>query len=256
MSSGPSLPREHQRMTTRQQEWLALALLGALATAGFELWPQLDLIVSGWFFEQVRFDGSQWVWPKVLFHGMPLLGGALSAAALLTIATRALGHALGKRWVGARRTRQAIFFLGLVVVGVGVVAHDVLKNNWGRARPMDVQAFGGSKVYTAPLQPSDQCSRNCSFVSGHAAGGFALMALGMLGSRRRRWRWWAAGLLLGSLVGLARLVEGRHFLGDVVFAGLMIWLVCLLLREVVIRLKARRMRKTGSCEQRLKAQTG
>jgi lipid A 4'-phosphatase len=63
------------------------------------------------------------------------------------------------------------------------------------------------------------------------------MAIGMLGSRRTRWRWWSAGMVAGGLVGMARIVEGRHFLGDVVFAGLLIWTVCLLLRELWVRLR-------------------
>ena len=46
----------------------------------------------------------------------------------------------------------------------------------------------------------------------------------------------------GGLVGLARMVEGRHFLGDIVFGGLIIWAVCLLLREAWLRLAALRAR--------------
>jgi lipid A 4'-phosphatase len=129
---------------------------------------------------------------------------------------------------------------------VGLLVHDGFKDHWGRARPMDVQAFGGSKVYHAPLRPTDQCARNCSFVSGHAAGGFALMAIGMLGSRRTRWRWWRAGMVAGGLVGMARIVEGRHFLGDIVFAGLLIWLVCLLLRELWLGLRLERRRRKAA----------
>lgn len=232
-----ALVRDHQRIKTRQQEWLWLAVLTASATACFEVWPQLDLTVSGWFFDQGIFQGSLWVWPKLAYHGTPILGALLIGAALLAVLLKGLGRVLGKAWVSTWRWRQAVFVLLVAVLGVGLLVHNGLKDNWGRARPAQVQAFGGSQTYTPPLRASDQCDRNCSFVSGHAAGGFALMAIGMLGSRRKRWRWWAMGMSAGSLIGLARMAEGRHFLGDIVFCGLLIWAVCLLLREVWLRLR-------------------
>ncbi|MEI7786710.1 MAG: phosphatase PAP2 family protein [Betaproteobacteria bacterium] len=235
-------PAPQSRLKTRQQEWLVLALLTALATIVYELWPELDLRVSSLFFAQGAFQGSQWAWPHWLYLGMPIVGGALSALALLTIAAALLGRRLGKKWVAPAHLRRAVFGLLVVVLGVGLLVHTGLKDNWGRARPADVQTFGGSKTYNAPLRPADQCARNCSFVSGHAAGGFAVMAIGMLGSRRSRWRWWSAGMVAGGLVGLARMVEGRHFLGDIVFGGLLIWAVCLLLRDVWIRLALRQRR--------------
>lgn len=233
----PTLARESLRMSTRQQEWLALALMTALATVVFEIWPGLDLTFSQLFFKQGAFEGSQWAWAKLFYHGMPIVGGLLSAAALWLVLARLIKRLLGRPQTATWLWRRAVFSLLVVVLGVGLLVHDGLKDNWGRARPMDVQAFGGSKIYHAPLRPTDQCERNCSFVSGHAAGGFALMAIGMLGSRRTRWRWWSAGMVAGGLVGMARVVEGRHFLGDIVFAGLLIWAVCLLLRELWLRLR-------------------
>ena len=234
------------RLKTRQQEWLVLALLTAVLTVVYELWPELDLRVSELFFEQGHFKGSQWAWPKGFYYGTPIVGALLSALAMITIVATMLGRWLNKRWVGPAHQRRAVFGLLLVVLGVGLLVHNGLKDNWGRARPVDVQAFGGSKTYSAPLRPTDQCARNCSFVSGHAAGGFALMAIGMLGSRRSRWRWWGMGMAAGGLVGLARIVEGRHFLGDVLFGGLLIWTVCLLLREIWLRLALLRRRKSAS----------
>lgn len=238
-----STPLPQTRLKTRQQEWLVLALLTALATVVYELWPELDLRVSSLFFEQGTFQGNQWAWPNWLYYGTPMVGGGLSALALVIMAAALLGRWLGKKWVAPAHLRRAVFGLLVVVLGVGLVVHNGFKDNWGRARPAEVQAFGGSKTYNAPLRPADQCARNCSFVSGHAAGGFVLMAIGMLGSRRSRWRWWGAGMAAGAWVGLARIVEGRHFLGDIIFGGLLIWAVCLLLREVWLRLAVLRRRK-------------
>ncbi|MGH7125190.1 MAG: phosphatase PAP2 family protein, partial [Stellaceae bacterium] len=72
--------------------------------------------------------------------------------------------------------------------------------------------------------PATACERNCSFVSGHAAAGFGLVAFSFLTLDRRRRRVLRAGAVAaGSLIGLARMAQGAHFLSDVVFAGLVVW---------------------------------
>jgi lipid A 4'-phosphatase len=79
-----------------------------------------------------------------------------------------------------------------------------------------------------------QCERNCSFVSGHASTGFALMALGVYGKRRQRRRWLAIGWAAGLSLGLIRIAQGGHFLGDVLFAGLLMWGLCLAMRPILL----------------------
>lgn len=225
---------------TRHEELLALALCTAAAVVLFELWPRLDLAVSARFFDGTAFVGDQWAWAHLIYHGVPRLGTALVVLALLLalLPLSAWGRSRVKPWL----QRRAIASLVVVALGVGVLVHNGLKDNWGRPRPQEVQAFGGPKVYQAPLQHSTQCPRNCSFVSGHAAAGFALIALGLFGSRRTRWRWWAIGTVAGAAIGLARIVQGRHFFGDIVFCLLALWLVCVLLRALWLRLAVFRRR--------------
>lgn len=69
--------------------------------------------------------------------------------------------------------------------------------------------------------------KNCSFVSGHAALGFYTIALAWVVRRRRR-LWLAVGIGVGALVGLGRLLQGGHFLGDVVFAFWATYFSCVL----------------------------
>jgi lipid A 4'-phosphatase len=220
---------------TRHQETLALALCTAAAVVLFELWPALDIAVSARFFDGGAFMGERWAWANLIYHGVPHLGTVLVLLALV-LALLPLSP-WGRQRVRPWLQRRAIASLVVVALGVGLLVHDVLKDNWGRPRPQEVQAFGGPKVYQAPLQHSTQCERNCSFASGHAAAGFALIALGLFGSRRTRWRWWAIGALAGSLIGLARIVQGRHFFGDIVFCGLVLWLLSVLLRALWLRMR-------------------
>ncbi len=154
-----------------------------------------------------------------------------------------IGHA--SRWLrispGKRRALSA--WVAVVVLGVGLLVHEGFKNHWGRPRPHQVVELGGTLPYMPPLQPSDHCARNCAFVSGHAAGAFSLMALGMFRGRRSRWRWLVGGAMLGLLVGAVRVTQGGHFLSDVLFAGLIIaWCAELIRLTWLWRISARRRR--------------
>lgn len=237
------------RMKTRHQEKLVLAMMAVIAIAVFEIWPTLDIAVSASFFDGRHFVGGDWGWANLLYHGVPRLGTALVLLAAV-LALIPLFGVRGRRLVKPWLQRRAIASLLMVFLGVGLVVHNGLKDSWGRPRPQDVQVFGGPKIYQAPLQYSTQCERNCSFVSGHAAAGFALVALGIFGTRRTRWRWWTLAAVAGSVIGLARIVQGRHFFGDIVFCLLVLWLVSVLLREGWLRWAAARLarRRRGRAE--------
>jgi lipid A 4'-phosphatase len=126
----------------------------------------------------------------------------------------------------------------VVVLGIGLLVHTVLKDGMGRPRPRDVQAFAGPTAFVPVFVPSQFCQTNCSFVSGHAAVGFALMSLGMFGIRRKRQFWLFTGLFVGGLIGLARISQGGHFLSDIVFSLIAIWSSHLLIRAVWLRFRA------------------
>ena len=61
---------------------------------------------------------------------------------------------------------------------------------------------------------------NCSFVTGHGAAGFYLITFALLMAPGRRRRMAMTGaVVLGALIGLGRMMQGAHWLSDVVFAG-------------------------------------
>ena len=139
--------------------------------------------------------------------------------------------------VSRRNWRRASAFVVVVVLGIGLLVHAVLKDGMGRPRPRDVQAFAGSTAFVPVFVPSQFCQSNCSFVSGHAAVGFSLMSLGMFGVRRRRKFWLHTGLIAGGLIGLTRIAQGGHFLSDVVFSLIAVWASHLLIRAVWLRFR-------------------
>jgi membrane-associated PAP2 superfamily phosphatase len=217
-------------MTARRREWAAWLALVAVATLLFETRTGLDIEISSLFFHNGAFPADTW-WPvRAIYVGAPWAMGVLTLGAL-GVCLAALLSPRVPRWLW----RRSAALLLCMLLGVGLAVHAGLKDHWGRARPSDVQAFGGAMTFTPPLRPTAQCDRNCSFVSGHAAGTFALMALGLFAAPQRRRRWLLAAVLAGTLMGAVRVVQGRHFTSDIVFCLIVIWGTCLLLREAWLR---------------------
>jgi lipid A 4'-phosphatase len=195
--------------------------LGVFATtlAIFFFAPWVDMSTSGLFYDPDRgFVLANWPPIVLLFHAIPwIAGGTLILAAVGASWLLLLGRPL---W---RLDRKALIFLvASTAAGPGFLANTLLKDHWGRARPIQIEAFGGTHHFTLAPLPAAECDRNCAFVSGHAALAFSLVSLAFLlppGSSRRRGI--AAALGFGVLVGLGRIAQGAHFLSDVVYAGLL-----------------------------------
>jgi len=145
--------------------------------------------------------------------------------------------------VSRRNWRRACSVVAVVVLGIGLLVHTVLKDGMGRPRPRDVQAFAGPTAFVPVFVPSQFCQTNCSFVSGHSAVGFGLMSLGMFGIRRKRQFWLVTGLVVGGLIGLTRIAQGGHFLSDIVFSLIAIWFSHLFIRTVWLRFRAWQLRR-------------
>jgi lipid A 4'-phosphatase len=127
------------------------------------------------------------------------------------------------RWMPWRISTPKIVYLGLtLLIGPGLIVESLLKSTWGRARPKDISDFGGSALYTPPWQIADQCDKNCSFVSGHAAVAFWVTAYAFLLPPYWRRAGLLAGIAFGLGVGLVRMVQGAHFFSDIAFAGLIV----------------------------------
>ncbi len=135
----------------------------------------------------------------------------------------------------------AAYLLLSLALGPGLIANTVLKDNMGRARPSQISEFGGKAAFTPALIPADQCKRNCSFVSGHATLGFFVVSFAFLVGRRRDRHWAIAGALaLGAVIGLGRIIQGAHFLSDVVFSGLLAYGVAWALHRWLVAVRAPR----------------
>jgi lipid A 4'-phosphatase len=222
-----------------------LALVAA-AAALFLLFPGLDLAVSGWFYR----PGAGWQLGygrvfTIIHDGVPyLIGGALAVAVLLFVVNLIRGTD-----VLQMRARGLAFVVLALLLGPGLLANVVLKDHWGRARPAHVVEFGGTMTFSPALLPVDACDHNCSFVAGDAAAGYFLLAFALL-ARRRRALAVIGALAAGSALGAVRVIQGGHFLSDVVFAGLFVggltWLLHHAMIDPVGRARVRRAWATGA----------
>ena len=125
-----------------------------------------------------------------------------------------------------RYRKESLFLVLFLALGPGLVVETAFKNHWGRPRPIEIVNFGGEATYQ-PAWQKGAASPNESFPSGHAAMGFYLIGPYFFLQRRNRLLalvFLGTGLAAGSLFGIARILQGKHFLTDVIWAGGMIYL--------------------------------
>jgi lipid A 4'-phosphatase len=136
-------------------------------------------------------------------------------------------------WLGWRAP-QWLLVASCLIVGPGLVANTIFKDNWGRARPREIVEFGGTKPFTRPLLLADNCESNCSFVSGEASSSFMMLYALAAAAPQYAVPLVAAGTAIGLASGLIRISQGGHFLSDVLFAGMFMALTALALRWLLL----------------------
>jgi len=185
------------------------------------LLPQIDLVASRMFYVPGRgFVLSGWPPVIFLYHAVPLITRTI----LGIVAAAGLWLFLVGRPIWRLDRKALIFLLASLALGPGLIANTIFKDHWGRARPAQIEAFGGTRQFTPAPLPAAECPGNCSFVSGHAALGFSLVAFAfLLPPDKMRRRVTIAALVIGAVIGLGRIVQGAHFLSDVVYAGLLVY---------------------------------
>lgn len=131
--------------------------------------------------------------------------------------------------------RQAVFFILLALLGPGLMVNVILKDNLGRPRPRELVEFGGKHEFVQPMQLGNT-GKNSSFPSGHASIAFFLIAPWFIyrnNLRKIAFCFLVSGLFFGILVGFGRMLQGGHFLSDVIWAGGIVYLTGELLSRIL-----------------------
>ena len=215
---------------------IALLALTLLTGAVFALWPELDLMGSAFFHGPNGFVSNG--------HGLSGLRGALYYLPVVVMGLFVLAWILG--WVTAwfdlpwpqslqPRGRSLLFLALGLALGPGLLVNVILKDNWDRPRPMQVQQFGGPLEFRPWYKTDGACEKNCSFVSGETSGAFWLVAPASLAPGPLRLPAVAVALGVGVVTGVMRVAFGGHFPSDVLFAGFFTLLLVALLRKILIK---------------------
>jgi lipid A 4'-phosphatase len=200
----------------------------------FYAFPELDIRFSKFFFDPARrFYLANAPLCRWIYKSVEIISIVYTVPAVLLLS----GIWVRRRnWFGLS-ARHLIYLLAALAIGPGLIVNVLLKDNWGHARPLDVDQFGGRSAYTRAFVISDECQNNGSFVSGHAAMGFYFIAFGFLFPARRSLFFLFAGSY-GAVVGLVRILQGGHFLSDVVFAYFIIHAVSAVLYWIMFERKS------------------
>jgi membrane-associated PAP2 superfamily phosphatase len=214
-------------------ETIGLVALALLATLPF-WWSSLDLTIAGWFYRSAERSnswllGEMGIW-RFFFFAAPWLTIVLGLLGLATLAIGILRHEK------IRFRVYGMFLFLTVIIGPGLVINAVFKDHFDRPRPRDVQAFGGEELYVPPLMPGQSGN---SFPCGHCSVAFAWGAFYLLWRRRhpaRAGTVLVASIIVGLLMGVARMAAGGHFLSDVLWSAVLTWSTLLLLYWSIMRI--------------------
>jgi len=194
-------------------------IITAFLTFLLILFPEVDISFSQLFFSEERgFIYQENFLVYQLYALLPLLTKLFILVCLLYLVYLIVKYRSYKRIL-----RSGVFFLVIAAaISPGLVVNEVFKENFGRARPRHIEEFNGKREFTGAFTMSDQCKRNCSFSSGHAAMGYFLTAIAYTTNLLYFNRIYLIGIVFGSLVGLSRIVMGGHFLSDVLASAFVV----------------------------------
>ena len=210
--------------------------IAAVAGAVFGFYPALDLRIARVFYEVS--DANHNMFALRLSPALMTVRdlGLWVGTALIAPVVGALAIKLILPWRKLLISGRAILFLmATMALGPGLLVNVVLKDHWGRPRPIDVTQFGGDQHFVPWWDPRGDCPGNCSFVSGDVSGAFWTIAPAALTPPQWRVLAYGAALALGTAMAVFRVMAGGHFPSDVIFAGVFTFLIIWLAYALIYR---------------------
>lgn len=213
---------------------LALFAVGIVSTAVLEA-TGWDLSWPGRFYTTGG-DRGGWThgrekpWDLLYDYGEIPTMVLVAAVLILCVAAK-----WGK--VKERYAKSCLVIMLTVALGPGILVSAILKPYWGRPRPAEISTFSGTHEYRKVWNPGGPGAGK-SFTCGHCAMAYSLasgvafypvhplLSICML----------AGGIGFGTIVGVARIVQGGHFPTDVLWSGILILVLIAALYYLVFRI--------------------
>ncbi len=226
-----------------------LITLGIAVVTGlvFGLYPELDLSISRPFFLHIDVNHNAFAWRLYLPLMMARDAGLWVGTILITpvLAALAIKLTLPRRKL-LMSGRAILFLTATLALGPGLLVNVLLKDHWGRPRPIDVAQFSGEQHFVAWWDPRGDCPSNCAFVSGDVSGAFWTIAPAVLAPPAWRALCVGAALTLGVGMAAGRLMAGAHFASDVIFAGVFTFLIIWVAHGLIYRWPRTRLTDEGA----------
>jgi membrane-associated phospholipid phosphatase len=224
--------------------WLALflSLAGWFAILSiFKSWPSLDLEAARYFFNASPCLPEQSAGATCGSFALSSTKALIALRMVLYYLPHALAILLLALVIGEQRRgqpdrafiRKGWILLAGVIAGPVILVNGLLKPFSGRPRPYEILDFAGKLDFVAVGDFSGACARNCSFISGEAAGAgwvFCLVVLLPAPIRRAMVLPLLAVTLFATFL---RVMFGGHFLSDALLGWLSSIVVCLVAAVII-----------------------
>ncbi|NBN80288.1 phosphatase PAP2 family protein [Microvirga tunisiensis] len=220
----------------------ATLLYIAVVSLIFLIFPGLDLAASELFHDpSLGFFAQSEPFLRQLRYLGPHIVQVIAIASVLVLLLKLLLPARAP----LLPLRMPVFLLSTLIVGPGLVVNAILKNMWGRPRPVMVEQFGGDMPYVPVWLPSNWCETNCSFVSGEGSASVWLLTLAFIAPRAWRPAILAVTVPLILALSANRVAFGGHFLSDTLLSWGVTFLVILAAYHVLYRKPGRWLTDAG-----------
>jgi membrane-associated PAP2 superfamily phosphatase len=186
--------------------------------------PKLDLYLSDAVYD---FAAAEWAVTDA-DRGLRLIFYSGGRAAVVVIASMLI---LALAFVCARPAHSGYLLpLLLTIFGIAMTVSTVslLKHQTDVYCPSQITRYGGDQMRVGVLDtyPAglERRGRGRCWPAGHAAGGFALMSLVLLGrGNRQRRLLLLSGFSAGWVMGVYQMLRGNHYLSHTVISLLIAW---------------------------------
>lgn len=208
------------RQLYRSRQELVILLILAIGTTLIFWFTDLDIKAAALFYHPENIgdvwpEQHWWLWRILFKYAFPFTVVAGFAALFIFVISHFHDHS-------RRYRRQALYILLVIVIGPGLVVNLIVKDHWGRPRPMHITQFGGEFEYLPPLQIGHTPDK--SFVCGHCSVGYSFFVLYFLAQNYKLF-YFALTLVLAWTMGFTRMTSGGHFVSDILWSGYLVFLV-------------------------------
>ena len=204
----------------------------------FLFFPRIDIYLSELFFYEYKFISDKYIFIKDI---RTILKDVMIVIPIISIIFLIVNFINKKEGNKKIKLRTKFGLIGLIIgpiLGCGIIANLYFKDTWGRARPVHIEEFGGNKIFTPAFIKSDQCEKNCSWISGETSAAFSFIVGSII---LKNPIFLISNIILGFLVFFCRISMGGHFFSDNIFAMIFMIYLAIIYKNIIYLCLKRRL---------------